>query len=88
MSRFLFFLFYTASQGDQNKSALCINYHIKFKVLFTSKKPKFMIFDMLPERVIIPYCDTIDSTTRVEIPYLNKIQIGNYRQTSTFSPSD
>ena len=53
MSRFLFFLFYTASQGDQNKSALCINYHIQKlyfeKVLFTSKKPKFMICDMLPE---------------------------------------
>ena len=60
MSRFLFFLFYTASQGDQNKSALCINYHIKKlffeKVLFTSKKPKFMIFDMLPKRPIIPSC--------------------------------
>ena len=26
------------------------------KVVFTSKKPKFMIFDMLPERPIIPYC--------------------------------
>ena len=26
------------------------------KVVFTSKKQKFMIFHMLPERPIIPYC--------------------------------
>ena len=26
------------------------------KIVFTSKNPKFMIFDMLPERPIIPYC--------------------------------
>ena len=27
------------------------------KVVFTSKKPEFMIFDMLPKRPIILYCD-------------------------------
>ena len=26
------------------------------KVVFNSKRPKFMIFDMLPEQPIIPYC--------------------------------
>ena len=33
------------------------------KVVFTSNKPKFMIFDMLPERSIIPYCVKLGSQT-------------------------
>ena len=31
------------------------------KVVFTSKKPKFMKFDILPEQPIILYCDSLET---------------------------
>ena len=48
------------------------------KVVFTSKKPKFMIFDMLPEQSIILYCeDGYLATQQGSRPLLARIALSS-----------
>ena len=48
---YLNFLNSQAQQGTRDIQKLDFE-----NIVFTPKKPKFMIFDMLTERPIIPYC--------------------------------